>query len=62
MASMNDEKLRYEKIKGELLSENKKIKDQLNSLRASRKDQINELNSILADLEPMLENTGEINA
>ena len=62
MTSMNDEKLKYEKIRDELLSENKKIKDQLNSLRASRKDQINELNSILADLEPMLENTGEINA
>ena len=53
---------RLKKQQDELGLENKKIRSQINSLQASRKDQVDELNSILSDLEPMLENTGEMNA
>ena len=61
-SSMESERLEYKKQQDELGLENKKIRSQINSLQASRKDQVDELNSILADLEPMLENTGEMNA
>ena len=61
-SSMESERLEYKKQQDELGVENKKIRSQINSLQASRKDQVDELNSILADLEPMLEDTGELNA
>ena len=61
-SSMESERLEYKKQQDELGLENKKIRSQINSLQASRKDQVDELNSILSDLEPMLENTGEMNA
>lgn len=61
-SSMEIERLEYKKQQDELGLENKKIRSQINSLQASRKDQVDEINSILADLEPMLENTGEMNA
>ncbi len=61
-SSMEIERLEYKKQQDELELENKKIRSQINSLQASRKDQVDEINSILADLEPMLENTGELNA
>ena len=61
-SSMEIERLEYKKQQDELGLENKKIRSQINSLQASRKDQVDELNSILSDLEPMLENTGEMNA
>ena len=61
-SSMEIERLEYKKQQDELELENKKIRSQINSLQASRKDQVDELNSILSDLEPMLENTGEMNA
>ena len=61
-SSMEIERLEYKKQQDELELENKKIRSQINSLQASRKDQVDEINSILADLEPMLENAGEINA
>ena len=60
--SMESERLEYKKQQDELGLENKKIRSQINSLQASRRDQVDEINSILADLEPMLENAGEINA
>ena len=61
-SSMESERLEYKKQQDELGLENKKIRSQINFLQASRKDQVDELNSILSDLEPMLENTGEMNA
>ena len=61
-SSMESERLEYKKQQDELGLENKKIRSQINSLQASRRDQVDEINSILADLEPMLENAGEINA
>ena len=61
-SSMESERLEYKKQQDELGLENKKIRSQINSLQASRKDQVDELNSILSDLEPMLENTGVMNA
>lgn len=61
-SSMESERLEYKKQQDELGLENKKIRSQINSLQASRKAQVDELSSILSDLEPMLENTGEMNA
>ena len=61
-SSMESKRLEYKKQQDELGLENKKIRSQINFLQASRKDQVDELNSILSDLEPMLENTGEMNA
>lgn len=61
-SSMESERLEYKKQQDELELENKKIRSQINSLQASRKAQVDELSSILSDLEPMLENNGEMNA
>ena len=61
-SSMENERLEYKKQQDELGLENKKIRSQINSLQASRKAQVDELSSILSDLEPMLENNGEMNA
>ena len=61
-SSMESERLEYKKQQDELGLENKKIRSQINSLQASRKAQVDELSSILSDLEPMLENNGEMNA
>ena len=61
-SSMESERSEYKKQQDELGLENKKIRSQINSLQASRKAQVDELSSILSDLEPMLENNGEMNA
>ena len=61
-SSIESERLEYKKQQDELGLENKKIRSQINSLQASRKAQVDELSSILSDLEPMLENNGEMNA
>ena len=62
MSSMESERIENKKQQDELGKENSKIRSQINFLQVSRKDQVDEINSILADLEPMLENTGEMNA
>ena len=62
MSSMENERIEYKKQQDDLALENSKIRSQINFLQVSRKDQVDEINSILADLEPMLENTGEMNA
>ena len=62
MSSMESERIENKKQQDELGKENSKIRSQIDFLHASSKDQVDEINSILADLEPMLENRGEINA
>jgi chromosome segregation ATPase len=56
--SMNDERLEH----NNQIDQNRKLNLEIESLKTSRQSQVDEMSSILADLEPLLENTGETNA
>ena len=56
--SMNDERLEH----NNQINQNRKLNLEIESLKTSRQSQVDEMSSILADLEPLLENTGETNA
>ena len=56
--SMDNERLEH----NNQIDQNRRLNLEIESFKRSRQSQVDEMDSILADLEPLLENTGETNA